>query len=255
MVLSVKKISSGYSNNEILNDLSCDIESGMIKGILGPNGSGKSTFLKTIIRLIPHNKGVISLDGKCTKVFSYKSFARKVAYVPQRIPEAAGFSVREFVEMGRYPYQGMTSADEDKAVVDEAMEMSMCNQLADKLCTNLSGGEMQRVVIAKALAQEPDYLLLDEPTANLDIVSVSHIGSMLKKVAQDRGIGVLLVSHDINFLSAISDKMMLLREGKVFDRGKPQNIISENNLQKLFITNKNFTLNDDFSYPQVIINY
>lgn len=255
MVLRINNIVCGYGESVILNDFSCEIERGTIKGILGPNGSGKSTLLKSIMRLLEPNKGSITLDDEDISTIRHKEFAKRVAYVPQASPNTSDFTVREFVAMGRYPYSGILHANDSRQIIDDAMKIAQCERWRNRLCSNLSGGEMQRVVIAKALAQEPDYLLLDEPTANLDIVSVSNIGSMLKRIASKQNIGVLLVSHDVNFLSAISDKMMLLRDGKIFDRGKPHNILSESNLQKLFLTDSRFLLNKDSSYPQILIEY
>ncbi len=223
----------------VLKNVSLTIGSGEVLGILGPNGSGKSTLLKILMRILEPQQGTIEWFGQPPDAFSQADIARHVAFVPQETQQAFPFTINEMVLMGRYPHHGRTwglgwEGSRDRAVAMQAMRDLDVAHLGMRLINNVSGGERQRAVIARALAQEPKVLLLDEPTAFLDLHHQLDIARIIRRLNRERGLTVVLVSHDLNLASQYCDRLLLLREGEVVTMGSPEEVIAAAFLEPVY---------------------
>lgn len=223
----------------VLKNVSFTIGSGEVLGILGPNGSGKSTLLKILMRILVPQQGTVEWFGQPPDAFSQADIARHVAFVPQETQQAFPFTINEMVLMGRYPHHDRTwglgwEGSRDRAVAMQAMRDLDVAHLGARLITNVSGGERQRAVIARALAQEPDVLLLDEPTAFLDLHHQLDIARIIRRLNGERGLTVVLVSHDLNLASQYCDRLLLLREGEIVAMGAPEEVIAAASLEPVY---------------------
>ncbi len=242
---SVQHVTFSYARGKrseseaVLNDLSCLILSGRVLGILGPNGSGKSTFLKLLARVFYPQKGTIDLLGESLSGLSQVDVAKRVALVPQETLQVFPFTIAEMVLMGRSPHhQGWGGwhweDSQDWAVVQNAMDELDVAHLSHRLVTEVSGGERQRAVIARALVQEPQILLLDEPTAFLDLHHQLDIARIIRRLNRERGLTVILVSHDLNLASQYCDHVMLLNKGRIAAMGSPHTVIQPKVLEAVY---------------------
>lgn len=223
----------------VLKNVSLTIESGEVLGILGPNGSGKSTLLKILMRILVPQQGTVEWFGQSHGAFSQADIARHVAFVPQETQQAFPFTINEMVLMGRYPHHNRTwglgwEGSRDRAVAMQAMRDLDVSHLGTRLITNVSGGERQRAVIARALAQEPEVLLLDEPTAFLDLHHQLDIARIIRRLNRERGLTVVLVSHDLNLASQYCDRLLLLREGEIVTMGSPEEVLAGESLEQVY---------------------
>jgi iron complex transport system ATP-binding protein len=224
---------------EVLNGLTCSIDSGKILGILGPNGSGKSTLLKLLARVLRPRSGTIHLFGEPVSLLPQADVARRVALVPQDTLPVFPFTIAEMVLMGRFPHhQGWGGwhweDSDDWRIAHLAMEDLDVAQLGTRLFTDVSGGERQRAVIARALTQQPQVLLLDEPTAFLDLHHQLDIARILRRLNRERGLTVVLVSHDLNLASQYCDLLMLLHHGEIVEVGSPAEVIRPDLLESVY---------------------
>ena len=236
-ILQAKGVQFGYrSGRAVLQGIDLTAQAGRLLSILGPNGSGKTTMLRCLLGQLKPSGGQILLDGKELRRHSARSLARLMAYVPQFPQSAFAFSVREIILMGRYAHTGLMglASRQDLAVAKQAMLMTQTEGLADRTLDELSGGEAQRVMIARALAQQPSVLLLDEPTSHLDIRNQLHIQRMMQRVAHDWPMAVVCVSHDINLAARFSDELMLMRDGQVVACGAPGDVLQPDTLSKVY---------------------
>ena len=229
----------GGDSEAVLEGLSCLILSGRVLGILGPNGSGKSTLLKLLARVFQPQQGTIELLGESLAGLSQLKVARRVALVPQETLQVFPFTIAEMVLMGRSPHHqgwgGWHWEDaQDWAVAQNAMEELDVAHLGNRLVTEVSGGERQRAVIARALVQEPQILLLDEPTAFLDLHHQLDIARIIKRLNRDRGLTVVLVSHDLNLASQYCDQILLLNQGRLVAMGSPQTVIKPEVIEQVY---------------------
>jgi iron complex transport system ATP-binding protein len=226
----------------VLHDLTCSIQAGEIFGIVGPNGSGKTSLLKLLARIVPVQQGSIALFGQRLCALPQEDVARSVAFVPQDTHQSFPFTVAETVLMGRFPHRRRTRWDlgfgwdsrDDRAVAQQAMKTMDVWHLAGRPVTELSGGERQRVVIARALAQHPRVLLLDEPTAFLDLQHQIEICALLNRLKQERGLTIVLVSHDLNLASQYCDRLMLVDQGSIIRIGRPEDVILPDVLETVY---------------------
>ena len=234
--LSVEELTFRYRSpfvqnpGSVLMKLTCSIDSGAILGILGPNGSGKSTLLKLLARILLPQQGTITLFGKNIQHLPQAAIARIVAFVPQETQQHFPYTIGEMVLMGRFPHHagfgGWHWEDPvDRGIAQTAMQVMDVAHLGNRLINDVSGGERQRAVIARALTQEPQVLLLDEPTAFLDLYHQLDIARILRRLNQERGLTVVLVSHDLNLASQYCDKLMLLNKGSIVETGSPEDVI------------------------------
>ena len=227
------------TSGSVLKDLTCSIDSGKILGILGPNGSGKSTLLKLLARVLRPRDGTIELFGNPLSLLSQADMARQVALVPQETLQIFPFTIAEMVMMGRFPHHrgwgGWHWEDaDDWKIAHLAMEDLDVAHLGSRLVTDVSGGERQRAVIARALTQQPQVLLLDEPTAFLDLHHQLDIARILRRLNRERGLTVILVSHDLNLASQYCDRLMLLHHGQIVEVGSPREVIRPDLLESVY---------------------
>ena len=228
--------------NWVLDGLSFDVESGEILGIVGPNGSGKTSLLKLLAKVLRSQGGDIALFGNDLGAMPQVEVAKRVAFVPQESPLAFAFTVMETVLMGRYPHHHGSKwnagfgweSPEDLSIAEQAMQSTDLTHLAGRSVMDLSGGERQRCMVARALAQEPQVLLLDEPTAFLDLQHQIEICTIVRRLKDERGLTVVLVSHDLNLVSQLCDRLMLLDGGRVFQVGRPDEVIQPEVLEAVY---------------------
>jgi iron complex transport system ATP-binding protein len=225
-----------YDEKPVLNDLSFAVEEGEVAAIIGPNGSGKTTLLKIINGLLLPDSGQILLDGKKTNQWHRKEIAKTVAIVPQENPAIFSFYAEEIVLMGRFPHLGNFTFEEKKdyKIVHQAMEKTDTLGLALRRFDELSAGERQRVLIARALAQEPKILLLDESTVFLDLKHQVQFLSLLRQLNKEQNLTVIFVTHDINLAGQNADQIILLYCGKNYAIGKPAEVITAANIKEVY---------------------
>ena len=236
MSLKARDIHFYYGAKKILDGISFTAEKGELIGIVGPNGSGKTTLLKILDGILKPKFGSIYLDGRKIQEMGIDEIARNIAVVPQDSSTDTEFTVFEMVMMGRIPHLGKFSIEtiEDEVEVEKWMKLTETLHLADRKMSEISGGERQRVIIARALAQEPRVLLLDEPTANLDVCYQLQIMDLLKKLTREFKLIVICAIHDLNLASRYCDRLILLRDGRIVAMGKPIEVITTENLRKVF---------------------
>ena len=240
--LNVEHITFSYQPSEAggfsLRDLSFDVPQGEFLSVLGPNGSGKTTLLRILDRILLPQSGTVKIFGQDYLSLSRKDIAKRVGVVPQEHPLVFPFTVREIVAMGRAPHVkglGFENANDDR-IISEAMELADVGYLAEKPMTELSGGERQRVFIARALAQEPDILLLDEPNAHLDIAHQLDILHLTRSLSRQRKLTVIAVFHDLNLAALFSNSVLLLSNGVKAALGTPAEVLTQNHLSTVFRT-------------------
>jgi iron complex transport system ATP-binding protein len=232
--LEVRGISFGYNAGLLLQDISFSVGAGELIALIGPNGSGKTTLLKIMLGLLHPNSGAIKLNGQALSNLEPKLRARSIAYVSQQPALSFPLTVRELVALGRYPY-GMRRRESttDTNAIEIALEKTVAQELSDRQFNSLSGGERQKVLIARALAQSAQVLLLDEPTLHLDLNFQLQILSALKRLCVQDGITVITVLHDINLVSLFADKALLLSAGILRGFGPVIEVINEASLKEL----------------------
>jgi iron complex transport system ATP-binding protein len=237
-MIRIDNLTCGYGSKIVLNDINFEIEKGEFVGIIGPNGSGKTTIMRAITRLIKPISGTINLEEKNIIDFSYKELAQKVAVVSQSLPVMT-MSVKEFVLLGRIPYYKelqFLESEKDLAIAESAMVMTDIIKLEDSYMSEMSGGEVQLAFIARAIAQEPSLLLLDEPTAHLDITHQVGVLDLIKRLNRQYGMTVIIVLHDLNLASEYCDRLVLMDQGQIEKTGKPEEVLTYGNLEKVYKT-------------------
>lgn len=233
---ALDNVSFRVPGRTLLHPLSITFPVGKVTGLIGHNGSGKSTLLKMLGRHQPPSEGEILLDGQPLDSWNSKAFARKVAYLPQQLPQAEGMTVRELVAIGRYPWHGALGrfgvADREK--VEEAIALVGLKPLANRLVDSLSGGERQRAWIAMLVAQDSRCLLLDEPTSALDIAHQVDVLALVHRLSQQRGLTVVAVLHDINMAARYCDYLLALRGGEMIAQGTPAELMRSETLEHIY---------------------
>ena len=245
ILLKAEHVSGGYHKEIIVHDVSFEIARGDFLGIIGPNGSGKSTLLRLLTQVLPLERGDVELNGEKISRMSVRQLAKKVAFVPQDTFIHFPFSVEEIVLMGRIPHlkRLQFETQKDFLIVENAMTLTDVLPLRRKEIDELSAGERQRVIIAKALTQEPVLLFLDEPTSHLDIGHQVQVLDLLKRLNREKKLTVVIVLHDLNLASEYCDRILLLNEGKVFREGRPEEVLTYANIEAVYktvvVVNKN----------------
>lgn len=235
-MLKAEALSIGYGNNLIIRDLELEIGRGDFITIIGVNGSGKSTLLKSLSRNMRPHKGVVYLDGKSIFKQDTRAVARKLAILPQTPKAPEDFTVRDLVSYGRQPYLGLTGRmkGKDFEIIDWAISATQIDYLQHRPVSTLSGGERQRAWLALALVQQPEILLLDEPTTFLDIGCQFEVLELVKSLNARLGITIVMVLHDINQAARYSKSIVVLKDGGVYKTGSPEEVVTEEVLQKVF---------------------
>lgn len=229
-------VSAGYRGISVLSKVSLAARSGRFVAVLGPNGAGKSTLIRALAGTLKPSSGEVRFQGKSLMELPRKHVARRVAVVPQETETAFGFRVGEVVAMGRAPRQGalMVSDGADRAAVQWALEQTHLVELVDRPMNALSGGERRRVVLARALAQEPEVLLLDEPAAHLDLRHTVELYALVHSMTRSRGLSCVAVVHDLNAAARWADEAVLLNEGKTVAAGTLGDALTPDLLSDVF---------------------
>jgi iron complex transport system ATP-binding protein len=228
-------VSYHHAPRNAVDGVSFLVPRGQLTALAGPNGSGKSSIVRALLRRAEIVRGVVTLDDRDVTTFSYAELARQVAVVPQREEAAFPTRVREYVALGRYPHLGLwrAPAEDDDRAVDQALTQAGIDDLAERDTDALSGGEWQRVRIARALAQKTPALVLDEPTTFLDVAHEMAIFELLSSLARS-GLAVLLVSHQLNLVARFADTIVLLDQGKVATSGAPADVMNAERLESIY---------------------
>lgn len=234
MKLTINNLSFSYGPINILKDIELRVDLGEMLSIVGPNGSGKSTMLKCINRILKTKQNTILIDDQDTTKLDLKELCKMMGFVPQTTTSAFPFTVFDIVMMGRKPYIHWNIGEHDNDIVVHTMEFLGISHLAMRHFTELSGGEQQKVIIARALAQQPQLLLLDEPTSSLDIKHQLEILCMLKGLARSKERSVIVTMHDLNLASRFSDRMLMLKQGKIYALGSPEEVLTKENVEAVY---------------------
>lgn len=237
MTFSAEDLGVRYSRGgpAVLREVDLEVPEGTLYAVLGPNGSGKSTLMRALLGIVQPFRGTARIDGRPVSEWSRRDLARTVGAVPQSEPLAFPMTVRELVAMGRYPHLGSLRAEgaEDRTAIRGALDRCDVADLADRAVDTLSGGELQRVRIARALAQEPRALALDEPTSSLDIRHEMTILRLLRD-SVDRGMTVLLITHNLNMAARFADRILLLDDGRTAAEGTVEEVIRSEVLEQVY---------------------
>ena len=237
-----------------LRAVTVHVERGSLTGLLGPNGCGKTTLLKLLSGVLTPHGGAVTLDGRPLAAFSRRAVARRVAVVPQDTHPAFDYTVMEMVLMGRHPHLGTLQLEgpDDLAIAREALAATGTSHLADRPFVTLSGGEKQRVVIAGALAQAPDVLLLDEPTASLDLGYQLDVASLLARLNRERGVTMVLTTHDLNLAASLCDRVVMLRGGRVLAQGETADVLTPALIRQLYDVDADVRFHDRAGHLTVV---
>lgn len=235
-MLEIKNLNFAYRNSNVLNDVNFSVTRGEFVGIIGPNGAGKSTLLKLILGLLNIENDCIYLNNKFLSKYPKKELGQYMAYVPQETEFSFSYQVKEIVRMGRYPYSKGVAfiSGEDERIIKESMEKLEITNFAFRNFNELSGGEKQRVVLASALAQQPQILLLDEPTSALDLHHQIDIYKILKALQTETNLTTIVVTHDINLAARFCERIIMMNNGEIVKDGKPDEVLQFNLIQEIF---------------------
>ena len=236
MTFEVRGLKYTYGKYLVLDGIDLPIIEGEVIGILGPNGCGKTTLLKNLNKNLSPSGGCILLDGDDLQDLSKKDIASKVAVVPQTNEIHFAFTVRDIVAMGRMPFQSMMGgpSSEDERIVDEAIRRTGLERYADRHINTMSGGERQRVIIARAIAQTPKILLMDEPTLHLDISMQFDALNLVHSLSKDTGLTVVIVSHDLPMVARYCDRIVMIHDHKIHAIGTPEEVLTPENMRTVF---------------------
>ncbi len=234
--VEVRKLTYRYGRSPVLQDLSFAIGSGALFIILGPNGSGKTTLMKILAGHLRPQQGNVFILEKNIRGYSRRQLACRMAYLPQLTRLDFPMSVRDLVLMGRSPHLGMLGleTEEDHRLAENAMRYTNVLPLADRRMDQLSGGEQQRVLIARAICQQPQIVLLDEPTAALDLAHQVAVMDLMERLKQEKNITVVMISHDVNLAAMYADRLLLLKDGGILGIGPPCEVLHHQRLEKAY---------------------
>ncbi|MFA5338754.1 MAG: ABC transporter ATP-binding protein [Candidatus Omnitrophota bacterium] len=237
-LLKAESVTGGYGREPVIKDISFSAASGKFIGIIGPNGAGKTTFLRMLSRVLHPSAGRVAIDGKDIYRMPMKEFAASAAFVASESGVIFPFTCLEIVMMGRFPYLHPLRGESEKDLeaVRRAIEMTDCSAFVSRQIDQLSAGERQRIFIARALAQEPRLIFLDEPTSHLDISHQVQILDLIKDLSERGGITIVAVFHDLNLASEYCDTLMLMDGGRVAALGEPKEVISYELIEKVYKT-------------------
>ncbi len=235
-MLSIENISAGYGDGLVLQNVSMEVKAGQFVGLIGPNGSGKTTLLRVITGVLAPEDGYVLLQGKRLKEIGRRKMAKTVACLSQDLSLDLSFTVREVTLMGRTPHLPKLAKEtrRDFEIAEHVMELADVSNLADRLITEISGGERQRALIAMCLAQEPKVLLLDEPTSHLDVAHQLSALDLIRELNRKTGMTVVAVFHDLNLAAEYCDKLLVLGRGRVEAFGLPEEVLTSDTILKVY---------------------
>lgn len=254
-IVEAREVDFSYYDGLVIKSVSLGLKRGDMVGLIGPNGSGKTTLLRILSGFLPPKSGSVYLLGRNLGEMSRRDIARLIAVVPQELEMLFSFSVWEMVMMGRTPHVGrlLGAVRRDREVVERVMERVGIQNLAQRPFQELSGGERQKVIVAMALAQEPDILLLDEPTVHLDINHQVEVLELLRRLNMESGLTVLATMHDLNLAALYFDNLVLLNEGEIFSHGTPEEVLQEANIRRVFEASVEIQKHPTLGVPHMVI--
>ena len=234
--LEVRGLRYLYDKHIVLDGVDLKIREGEVLGILGPNGCGKTTLLRNLNKNLSPRGGCVLLNDIDMESIQKRDVAKEVAVVPQTNEIHFSFTVRDIVAMGRMPFQGMMGGESraDREIIESAMEQTGVAKFADRHINTMSGGERQRVIIARAIAQTPKIILMDEPTLHLDISMQFDALNLVYKLSREKGLTVVIVSHDLGMVARYCDRIVMLHDHKVHALGTPQEVLTPENMKTVF---------------------
>ncbi len=239
--IDIEDLGVSYGDTCIWKNINLTLSEPGLVSILGPNGVGKSTLMYTINKILEPTEGRVLIDGEDVEEMPFKDIAKKVAYVPQSSRETFAMTVMDTVLMGRYPHSGYTVTKEDLEIAADCLMKVHMGDYAMSMFNELSAGQHQRVMVARGLAQEPELLMLDEPTSNLDIYHQISTMRLLRDIAHRRGIIVLVICHDLNVASRFSDRMIMFSQGRIYADGTPEQVITPETIHNVYRVNADVT--------------
>jgi len=252
-IMKIENLSFGYQKNRIIKDVNCDIEEGKFISLIGPNGSGKSTMLKLICGILEKEQGDIFYKDQNIEDINVLDRAKEITAIHQREKNEFPFSCMDTVIMGLHPHRNRFEPinDEQLALIEEVMIKTDTLQFADKLITEISGGELQRVILARALVQQPKLLLMDEAMSDMDVNAKINLTKLVKEMVDEKGVTVLAVNHDLNLAYKFSDQIIAVNNGTVDSTGDPDSVMNEAFFERVFkvkadiIKGKGFFIHDN----------
>ncbi|MFD2670300.1 ABC transporter ATP-binding protein [Marinicrinis sediminis] len=255
MWIEAEKLCKAFEHKQAIDQVSFSVRQGECFGIIGPNGSGKSTLLKLLSGIIPADQGEIRLGGKRIQRYSRKSLAQWMAVLQQEALPPVRFTVREVIEMGRYPFQNWLGEDRNETVwsMDHILSRLALTELSERTLEHLSGGERQRAALGKVMAQSPSLLLLDEPTTYLDIGHQLLMMDLIREWQQECGMTVLAVLHDLNLAALYCDRLLLIDEGKSVAIGTPDEILQGERILQVYGTEPIVIRHPTAHLPQILL--
>lgn len=233
-MIEIKNVSKSFGNKKVVKNVNTTIKKGSITSFIGPNGAGKSTLLSIMARLIDDYEGEVIINDKSLKQWDTKELSKVISILKQSNNISLKLTVKELVSFGRFPYSNGNLNNEDKEIIDRTLKYMKLEEIKDKYLDELSGGQRQRAYIAMVIAQDTEYILLDEPLNNLDMKHSVEIMQILQNLVKDFNKTILIVIHDINFASKYSDYVLAMKDGKVVEDGSKKNIINEKILKSIY---------------------
>ena len=236
-IINIEKLNYSYGKKEVLKELSLNIDENKLTGIIGPNGCGKSTLAKNIIRYINGKFEYFKIMDIDIRQLSHKKIAQLISYIPQKSTIISNISVFDYVLLGRFPLLKNSwdnYSEKDYEIVENNINLLNIKELRDRNVETLSGGELQKALLARALAQEAKILLLDEPTSALDLNNAVEFMKILKNISIQKEISVIIIIHDLNLASLFCDSLIILKDGKFIEKGSPKEVINEKNIKSIY---------------------
>jgi len=236
-IINIEKLNYSYGKKEVLKELSLNIDENKLTGIIGPNGCGKSTLAKNIIRYINGKFEYFKIMDIDIRQLSHKKIAQLISYIPQKSTIISNISVFDYVLLGRFPLLKNSwdnYSEKDYEIVENNISLLNIEELRDRNVETLSGGELQKALLARALAQEAKILLLDEPTSALDLNNAVEFMKILKNISIKKEISVIIIIHDLNLASLFCDSLIILKDGRFIEKGSPKEVINEENIKSVY---------------------
>ena len=236
-IINIEKLNYSYGRKEVLKELSLDIDENKLTGIIGPNGCGKSTLAKNIIKYINGKFESFKIMDTDIRELTHKKIAQLISYIPQKSIIIPNISVFDYVLLGRFPLLKNSwdnYSEQDYEIVEKNINLLNIRELKDRNIETLSGGELQKALLARALAQESKILLLDEPTSALDLNNAVEFMKILKNISIKKNISVIIIIHDLNLASLFCDSLIILKDGRFIEKGSPKEVINEENIKSVY---------------------
>lgn len=232
--MKISELTKRYDGKTVVDAVSFTIPKGKVISLIGPNGAGKSTVMGMISRLIAHDSGLVDFEGRDIGKWKSRELSKRLAILTQSNSLQMKLTVRELVAFGRFPYSGSRLTEEDQAIIDRAIAYMELEEFQDRFIDELSGGQRQRALIAMVIAQDTEYILLDEPTNNLDIYHATNMMKIVRRLCDELGKTVILVLHEINYAAFYSDYICAFKDGRIAKFGTVEEVITKENLSEIY---------------------